>query len=569
LNLGQTDAALLRFKKATGLDPHHRNASLGLADILARSGDVKLAAEANSRVRQLLKSSPDQVEALTLLALTEAELGDTGSARTRLEDVLNRFPGNLRASSTLALVDIANHDLPGAEAALKETVTHSPASADAHLALGRLYLYSGRPGLAEDQLGQVLKLDPNRALALLDLARLYAATQRRTEAEQTYRKLSLLPEKLYQSIYATFLLVEGEHKAAIQELERLYRQEPNDREVRRLLIAANLSSGQPQRAEAIISEALSRAPGDADALLGRAEIYIGEGKLALAEADINHALRLKHRLAQVHYLLAQVRQKQRQFEMEQQELRSSLEADRHMLNARLVLARLLLTLRQPKAALEVLRTTPEDQVEIELVMTVRNWALLAVGDSQAEAEVDRALQRWRSPDLLIQKAALKSRAGQHREARVLLEEAIQKEPANGEAIRLLMESFTVDKLPEMGIARLRKHALAHPAVPVAQYLLGEYLQQASRRSAPGFSRGVGDGSPIYTRRSCVGGYGSGGSKHRGGTSHRDSSTSTRPQERACSVFPGGCRGARWQLPVSGAGVSDVHGTGYVIFAGAE
>src|SRR5215472_2189891 len=118
------------------------------------------------------------------------------------------------------MVKVRQKDFVSAEQIVRKLTTDSPKSIEAHLALARFFAATQRPADAEAAYRQTLSLDPKFGPALLDLARLQASLGKREEAEKTLAALSLLDDKLYRPLHATYLFEQGKFAEAIREFEK-------------------------------------------------------------------------------------------------------------------------------------------------------------------------------------------------------------------------------------------------------------------------------------------------------------------------------------------------------------
>jgi Tfp pilus assembly protein PilF len=105
------------------------------------------------------------------------------------------------------------------------------------LALGQLYLLSSQKDKAEDYIRKAIALDPKNGTALLDLASLQVAAKKMDDADRTYQQLAALPDKRYKPLHAIFLYRSGKPDAGIAELEKLVKDNADDRNLRSLLVS--------------------------------------------------------------------------------------------------------------------------------------------------------------------------------------------------------------------------------------------------------------------------------------------------------------------------------------------
>jgi tetratricopeptide (TPR) repeat protein len=209
-----------------------------------------------------------------------------------------------------------------------------------------------------------------------------------------------------------------------------------------------------------------------DALLQRSRIYLGSGKLAEAQADLNQVLHFRSTSAEAYYLLAKVGQAREDAASQKQELGQALRADPNYLAARIELAQLLLADRGALASLQLLDAAPNEQSGTVAVATQRNWALLALGQrTEARKGIDHVLSTAKVPEALVQDAALKLDQKDYTGARASAEEALKGNPEEVRALEVLVGSYAAQKQLPVGVQKAREYAQRQPAsAPVQQYL---------------------------------------------------------------------------------------------------
>jgi tetratricopeptide (TPR) repeat protein len=377
----------------------------------------------------------------------------------------------------LARLNVARGDFAAAEAVLKQAVAGAPKSSEAELALGQLYMIASEPAKAEAELRRAIELDPKNGSAMLGLAAIQIAGKRMEEAEQTYRQLSSLPRPDYKPLHALFLLAAGKRDAALAELEKLAKEAPGDRGAGNRLFAAYRAMGKNQAAQSLVTEALKKNSKDVDALFHRAGLSAETGNLASAEQDLKEVLHFTSDSAEAHFALARI-YKARGLAMNmRQELHEALRIDPALLQARVALARTLTLANEPKSALDVVDAAPAGQKETLILAVERNWALLSLGETkELKAALDRELGVRHLPELLIQDAILRCQLGEFSAARLDAEEVIHNNPQDVRAVRLLTESYVLQKQPAKAEERLKAIVAASPhSAPLADFLGEWYL----------------------------------------------------------------------------------------------
>jgi len=336
--------------------------------------------------------------------------------------------------------------------------------------LGQFYIWQQKTAEAEQQFQRALSIDPRHGAALFNLAKLQYATGRAPEAEESFKRLSGFPG--FRSVYAIFLSQAGRKDEAVRELERLAKEDPEDRLARTRLLALYLSLNRTAEAQQVLNEALKKNAKDLDALLQRGEIFLAAGKYEQAEADLNRVVILKPDSAEVQYVLAQLYRARGLDFRYKQGLAKALELNPSLSSVRLEYARSLLAGNQAQAALDVLNGAPRSESQSIPLLVERNWALWALGDMAAMRKgIDQALAVGRSADLLIQDGLWKLRAGDPARARASIEEALKIDPADLRGIQALRQTYSAQKNGPMALREVKEYAARNPkSAPIQEYL---------------------------------------------------------------------------------------------------
>jgi tetratricopeptide (TPR) repeat protein len=476
--------ALGAYRKTLELDSKHSNARLRLAQMMASSNDPDTVKDALGQLHDLAKNAATNPEILNTLAFADMRLGNIDSAVDSLDRVLAESPADLGASALLAGAKLLNHDPKAAEEILIKACKESPRSADARRVLGDFYVEQKRMADAETQFQSALAIDPTSGKALLDLARLQIDQKRDQEADQNLRRLAKLDE--YRSIHAVFLFQQGKRDEAILELEKLTKENPEDRAVRSNLVVAYRATGRSADADKVLARILKVNPKDADALLQRGEIAIAAKDYAVAEADLNQVLQLRPGEPEVHYLLAKLSETRGATLTYRQELNEALQLNPNLLAVRIELARSLLATTSgaspsavasgAHAAIVLLDAAPPAQKNSQPLLIQRNWALWTLKDmAPLRQGIDLGLSRGRSPDLLIQFGLWKMHTGDPVGARALVEEALKIDPTDIRAMEALSQSYLAEKNADVALRKVKEYASQRPSSAAAQDFLGVML----------------------------------------------------------------------------------------------
>jgi tetratricopeptide (TPR) repeat protein len=475
LQAGQAAASVAAFRKATELNPKHTGAQLKLAELMASSRNKGLVERAASLLMGVIVASPDNAEAVEALARTDFLLGKSEDAEKLLEESLQKFPAHLESSVTLARLKLRQRDMAGAETVLKTAAARAPQSVPAALALGQFYVFLKQPAKAEPEMRKVLQLDSKNPAALAALGEMQLKGGRGDQAERTFQQLAALPDTRYKAMHGIFLYRTGKVDAAVAELRKIVKDDPENRQAQTTLLSLFLRLDRLRDAEDLLSAAVKRNSRDTDALFQRSSLYLKSGRLAEADQDLRRVLKFTPDSAEAHYAMASVFRAEGLQHLESEELQTTLHLHPGLLGARLSLVRSFLVAYQPKAALELLDQAPKSQRGSLPVVTDRIWALLAMGDTQqAKAMLEPALQISRVPQLVLQEAVVKMQERDFAGARITADEALRGDPGDVRAARILVGAYVgLDQQPK-ALERLKEIVAYRPKSAPLRHLLAEW-----------------------------------------------------------------------------------------------
>jgi tetratricopeptide (TPR) repeat protein len=479
-DLGANDpaGAVLALRQATRLDPKHAAAQLQLSELMVRSRQKVVLQDAERRLDDVLSVMPDEPAALDALALAELKLGKPEDAEEHLQQALQKFPGHIQSSAALAGMQYARKDFAGAEDTLQKAVAKAPRSADAALALAHLYIVEKKIFQAEAELRRVLQFDPRNSTALRTLGGLRLSQGRIGEADETFRKLASIPGADLKYIHAAFLIQQGRKDAAVAELEKMASASPSDHTARMHLVAAYIIAGRTADALKQIGEALRRNPKDSDALLQRSQIYLNSGRTAEAEADIQQVLHFDPASADAHYGLSRVYAVMGMQQSRKQQLGEVVRLQPNLLGPRIELARTLLAEGQPQAALDTIDAAPDYQKATLPAIVGRNWVLLVLGrNDELKQSIEQGLSLGKSDVLLLQKGLLRTREKDFAGGRAMAIEVMKENPANLNALNLLIQTELLQNRTSEALERLRQVALDGAKSPRTQVLVGKWFER--------------------------------------------------------------------------------------------
>jgi predicted Zn-dependent protease len=151
------------------------------------------------------------------------------------------------------------------------------------------------------------------------------------------------------------------------------------------------------------------------------------------------------------------------FHRQKQELFETLRLAPGSLAARFELAHALLSTNNPKSALQAMDEAPPEQKRTLAFVVVRNWVLIASGDSQtARKALDLALPHVKTTELLLQDTFLKLAAKDLAGAQASLEPVLKIDPEDLRALSLLTQIAIAQNQKPAATGRIRELVAQHP-----------------------------------------------------------------------------------------------------------
>lgn len=229
---------------------------------------------AHAQLQSLVAANPGYVEGLRLLAGTKQAMGDTTEAESLLRRALEIEPRSAPVLTTLGEVLLLSGRSPEAVPLLQRALQGTPPQPRAAFLLARHYLNTGQPALALE----VATPWCSSGKADMDLSALhvaaYAALGRQGEAVATYR--------------------------------RLVAQLPDDAVAAHSLAVALNAAQQPEEAERIAAQTLTRTGPTAALHFTRARSLLTLERFDEAELALRECVRLDPRRAEAHDRLAEL-----------------------------------------------------------------------------------------------------------------------------------------------------------------------------------------------------------------------------------------------------------------------
>lgn len=150
-------AAIANYREAIKLDPHLLGIHSEFGDLLYRSPDAKLKAEAEHEFKSALAANPKDELALVMLGTIAASQGNNSAAIDDYTQALALDPNNGDACTELGKVLVTMNQRDKALQMFERAVQIDPTNYIAHYRLGTLYREAGRSDDAKVQVAQYLE----------------------------------------------------------------------------------------------------------------------------------------------------------------------------------------------------------------------------------------------------------------------------------------------------------------------------------------------------------------------------------------------------------------------------
>lgn len=249
---------------------------------------------ARAAYSQVLERDPSNFDALHLLGVIAAQLGQPDLAVRMIELALRIRPRSHEALNNLASALLALNENEAAEAALLRALELAPRHADALQNLGSLLLRLGRFSEARDVLARAQRISPRNPGILNNLGNAWRQLNHPAEAEQFFRQaLAQTPTHMQALLNLGRVLLDRRCTDEARQLAlRAVRTMPGSGPAYRLLGDAHAAGGQADQARECYQHAIALDPGDAAACSNLGGILLDAGDTGAALTYLRRAAAL-------------------------------------------------------------------------------------------------------------------------------------------------------------------------------------------------------------------------------------------------------------------------------------
>jgi tetratricopeptide (TPR) repeat protein len=459
---GNAEGAYREYQRAADLLPNDAVVQKRAATLLFMAGQYE---DVRTRVQDVLKKNPKDVEAQILYANALVGLKDLEGGVSEIEEAIQIDPNNAATYTSLALLKMAQGAREAAELAFKKAVELDPKSLKARIALTYFQLSTGNLPLAEASLGEVLALAPRDVLANRTLAALYVGTGRDAAAEKPLRVVAeagKTPQSKYAlADYYIRLKRMAEATAILQPMAR----DPLTRADARLRLAQiTYNSGKLDEGRKQLDQVIKNFPNHAGAQLLKARWLLADGRPAQALDRATAAVNAQPSDPIAHYFRGTLQAMNGQRDAAAKSFNDVLRLNPRAVAAQVQLAQLSLrggdathAVSLAEEAVANRRATPEARL-------VFARALIAQNDlPRAEAELARLVSAFpKAPGVYAAKGTLELLKGNAAGARQAFQTAFDADPSSIAALSGLTLLDVQQRRLAEARARVEKRVAAEP-----------------------------------------------------------------------------------------------------------
>lgn len=476
------------------------------AMMLARQGDREGALKQAERA---YTAAPEDRDILAGYVAAQLAAGQLDAALQTVDAGLTRREGDEGLRVLRFRVLAAKGSVDEAAAALRELATSRPGQLQYWRLLALYHARNGKPENAEAALREAVQANPENPGAKLMLAS-YLGQRDQTAAIEALKSFiadeSGASPELKFALAETYVRNEAIDQAidVYQDLAVSAPSAAQQNAAKNQLARIALKGNDKDEAVKIITEILAADPRNADALVARALVALGERRTADAITDLRLAIREKPKDDRAMVLLANAYVQDSALELAEESVFQALQTNPLNADAAIMYARMRLQKQDFKGALGALdrllsggvNNTEAEGLRIQIRLTQKDW--------KAATDLADGVSRSTSNPLYARYILALTLFGQERyqESIELLEEVLAADDTMQGALSGIARAHRAAGQPEQGIAFLRQYTDAHAGNVAARMLLAEELvRSADNDGAIAVYRGI-----IASKPDTIGAY---------------------------------------------------------------
>ncbi len=488
-------------------------------DALLRMGRLYLLSNNDENAREnantVLETSPDDVEALTLLAGVHAKGGDRKAAIETVSRALEVEPNNGEAASLLSSLLLVEGRTEESIKALQDAIDAHPEQVALKINMSRVYARLGRRDDAVEEFRKVIEQEPDQLAYRNAFAKFLIGLQRTDEAEKVLKDaVAAFPdEQTAKLAYVEFLAGTRGVDPAIDELNRIIAENPDELRYRfalgKVFEAANRiddaselytaiteteEEGTPDyltaksrlalvkarqndlvSARRLAEEVLEVNPRDTDSLTLRGTLLLNDGDAPGAITDFRTVIRDDPARVNVVRLLSRAHLTNKEPELAKDALAQGLDTNPNATVLGLDLANFYASRNELDNALaeleKILTRKPGDELALEgkfkILVFRKDWDGALEVSEQLKAASEKSVKGYHFAGLIHQATGnIEASIGEFQSALDLAPRAVQP-------LSQLMKSYIALDQRDVAMAKLKDVLASEKDHFVAHNLLGE------------------------------------------------------------------------------------------------
>ncbi|MGB6130435.1 MAG: tetratricopeptide repeat protein [Acidobacteriaceae bacterium] len=494
LKMQQPDRAYAELADVVQLRPNDYQSRIRMTGLLIAAHRF---ADAREQTTLLLGERPNDPVVHSMLSSLLAAQGDIQGAIAEMQKTIALAPGKWDSYLALALLQVKNNQPVAAEASFRKVIALDPDAMQPRVLLGNFYMSGGRLSDAEQEYRDAMRIDPGSMEPREALARLDLAEDQPAAAEgillQAAHDLPNNPQSLLA--LSNYYFITGNTDKAVGEYSLLYRQRPNDLQVKKKFIQLLIQANRFDQARPLIGQVLQASPHDSDALLDQSEIQISAGDVSDAIPTLQAVIRNSPDNSEAHYALGLAFRKQGNPERAQGEWREALRLNPDSLGAERALADSAMEQGDMRSldgdAMQLIRMEPGSP---------QGYSLRALAEinlkeyGPAEQDIQKAIAvAPQSGYGYVQLGNLRFAQQRYADAQTAYRTALDRDSGSLDAVRGLANTYIAEKQVDKAVAAVNAGIAGSPSDSNLYTLLGSILFH-NRRDLSGaeaaFSRAV-------------------------------------------------------------------------------
>ena len=454
--------------------------------ILRASADLALndASAAASEAGAAQALAPNSADPALMLARVAVSRGDLTEADHQIDRALSTDPKRVDALVLKAQLLLRKGDRPGALARLDQAIEAAPRNEGLLVQRAQLMIETNQDAKARTDVDAALKIAGRDLMPAYLNAVLLTRAGKYAEADPEYGKLSTVISRLPRGYFFLGLNKLGlnQTEQGLDAAERFNARAPNDPVGRNLLAQAMIANRQPDRAIALLNDAVGKGQNDAETqdLLGRA--YAVSGQARQAEQKFAAASQLAPDNTRVLARLAAARMVLGDASGASSALERSLEVSPNQAGVNESLVAAQIAAGNTTAAAESLAKLRAQTGDTETTGNLQGMLNIAGGNPEG-ALANFAATAAKFPNSTaarLNQARLLVLLGRPGEAEPLFSDVLAKEPANGQALGPMIGRYVQTGRIDAAIGLVQSALKAQPTNVALQATLSDLLVRTGK-----------------------------------------------------------------------------------------